>query len=180
MLALAFGWLHVYTTCGWTINSAARHLYQHVGTSDGPTGEIPGWCPSPPTIGSKGSPLAMELLMLNHRKSLTRPRTLAYTRQSGRCFYCGTPMWQDNPKQFASNHKLSLKQVKLLKCTGEHLTAHSDGGEASISNIVAACWFWNNRRHKTAKSRTPESYRKHVHKRMAKGHWHQLKIPPIR
>ena len=114
--------------------------------------------------------------MSKQRKSLASPRKQAFTRQSGRCFYCGAPMWQHNPEQFASQHKLSLKQARLLKCTGEHLTAHSDGGQASTENIVAACWYCNSRRHKTAEPRSPDSHREHVRKCMSKGHWHKLHI----
>ena len=36
------------------------------------------------------------------RNPLVRPRTHAFTHQSGRCFYCGIPMWADNPLEFAT------------------------------------------------------------------------------
>lgn len=117
--------------------------------------------------------------MSKKRKSLKSPRKLAYALQSGRCFYCGVPMWQNNPEQFASQHKLSINQARLLKCTGEHLTAHSDGGEGSTENIVAACWYCNTRRHRAAKPRSPDSYKTHVRKRISKGHWHRLHISNI-
>ena len=117
--------------------------------------------------------------MSKSRKSLVSPRKRAYSTQSGRCFYCGAPMWQDNPKQFASDHELTLKQTMLLRCTGEHLTAHSEGGQVSQSNIVAACWYFNSRRHKATKARTPNDYRGHVRRRIAKGRWHQISVPMI-
>ena len=88
-------------------------------------------------------------------------------------------MWQDNPQQFASDHELTLKQTMLLRCTGEHLTAHSEGGQVSQSNIVAACWYFNSRRHKATKARTPNDYRGHVRRRIAKGRWHQISVPMI-
>ena len=112
--------------------------------------------------------------MSKKRSSLESLRKKAYALQSGRCFYCGSPMWQHNPEQFAARHKLTLKQTKLLKCTGEHLTAHSERGQASTENIVAACWYCNSHRHKTLKPRSPDSYRDHVRKSISKGCWHQL------
>jgi len=112
--------------------------------------------------------------MSKSRKPLAVPRKRAYANQAGRCFYCNMLMWQDNPKIFASQYKLSLKQAMLLQCTGEHLTAHCNDGEASASNIVAACWYCNNRRHKRSTALTPSRYRAYVHRRITKGCWHQL------
>jgi len=110
------------------------------------------------------------------RKSLVTPRKQAYVVQSGCCFYCGAKMWLDSPERYASQHKLSLKQTQLLKCTGEHLAAHSEGGSSSASNIVAACWFCNNRRHRFKRPLSPDSYKKHVQKRLSKGLWHPFVI----
>ena len=112
--------------------------------------------------------------MKKSRKSLVRPRRRAYNRQSGRCYYCGAPMCLEDPEQFASQYKLSPKQTWLLQCTGEHLTAHCEGGMVSKSNIVAACWFCNIHRHRVAKPLAPDRYREHVRKRVANGGWHQL------
>ena len=125
-------------------------------------------------LGDEGPTLTMELLMKKSRKSLVRPRTRAYNRQSGRCFYCGVPMWRKESLKFASHHNISLKQARLIKCTGEHFTAHCEGGGASRSNIVAACWFCNIHRHRAAKVLIPSKYREYVRKRVAKGRWHQL------
>ena len=113
----------------------------------------------------------LEIPMPNHRKSLSRPRKHAYQQQHGHCFYCGTPMWLDDHQAFARRHTLSPKQALLLKCTGEHLVAHSEGGSAARSNIVAACWLCNQRRHKAKDPKTPGRYRKFVRSRINKGKW---------
>lgn len=54
---------------------------------------------------------------------LARCRQSAYTAQSGRYFYCGLPMWQQDPESFALSHGISLLQAKALQCTAEHLKA---------------------------------------------------------
>ncbi|MEJ1372518.1 MAG: HNH endonuclease [Candidatus Sedimenticola sp. (ex Thyasira tokunagai)] len=69
-----------------------------------------------------------------------------------------------------------MKQARLLKCTGEHLSAHSEGGTTSRANIAAACWYCNNRRHRRRSVTDPQSYKAHVRKRMSKGRWHPVKI----
>ena len=126
-------------------------------------------------LGDEGPTLTMELLMKNPRKSLIRPRTRAYNRQSGRCFYCGVLMWLKDAVKFAFQYNLSPNQARLLQCTGEHLTAHSEGGAASQDNIVAACWYCNIHRHRPENPLIPGRYREHVRRRVAKGHWHQFR-----
>jgi len=115
----------------------------------------------------------MEPLM---RKSLVRPRTIAYTRQSGRCFYCGLPMWSGDPKDFAAKHGLSLAQALPLECTGEHLQAHQDGGSSAQSNIVAACRRCNQLRHRRKNPPPPDRYKVLVQGRMRKGRWHDSTV----
>ncbi len=85
--------------------------------------------------------------MAKPRKSLVKPRSIAFTRQAGYCFYCSQPMWSENPHEFASKHKITLGQAKRFQCTGEHLQAHQDGGSSKQHNIVAACLFCNQKRH---------------------------------
>lgn len=110
------------------------------------------------------------------RKSLVRPRTIAYTRQSGRCFYCDLPMWTDNPANFASTHGLSVAQVRRLQCTGEHLQAHQDGGGNDQSNIVAACLWCNLQRHRRKNPPPPDRFKALVSSRINKGRWHDAAI----
>lgn len=107
------------------------------------------------------------------RKSLARPRAFAYDRQSGLCFYCGCPMWSDDPNEFTAKYGITLKQAKALQCTGEHLEAHKDGGTAIQSNIVAACRFCNQGRHKRNAAPLPDRYKQLVCSRMRKMRWHQ-------
>jgi 5-methylcytosine-specific restriction endonuclease McrA len=106
--------------------------------------------------------------------SLVRPRTHAFTRQSGRCFYCSAQMWTDNPLEFANQHGITLGQARRFQCTGEHLVARQDGGSSRQSNIVAACRFCNELRHKRKTPLPPERYMQLVRKRMELGRWHGL------
>lgn len=103
---------------------------------------------------------------------LVRPRAHAFSHQSGRCFYCGMPMWDGNPLEFANEHGITLGQAKRLQCTGEHLVARQDGGSTARSNIVAACRFCNEVRHRRKTPLPPERYMLLVRKRMKLGRWH--------
>jgi 5-methylcytosine-specific restriction endonuclease McrA len=103
---------------------------------------------------------------------LVRPRTHAFAHQSGRCYYCGMPMWADNPLEFANAHGITLGQAKRLQCTGEHLVARQDGGSTARSNIVAACLFCNKGRHSRKTPLPPDRYLQLVRKRMKVGRWH--------
>ena len=103
---------------------------------------------------------------------LSAIRTLAFSRQQGRCYYCGCLMWQSNPDQFAQSHSITLRQARAFQCTAEHLIARCDGGSDHPSNIAAACIFCNSRRHLAARPLGPEDYRSRVQRRMEKGGWH--------
>ncbi|EXJ14150.1 HNH endonuclease [Imhoffiella purpurea] len=105
-------------------------------------------------------------------RNLSKPRARSFKLQSGRCFYCGAPIWLENPEAFAKRHGLSKGLVLLLKCTGEHLLPRSDGGDASQSNIVAACRYCNATRHKAKHPLDPTAYKRHVGKRLRQGKWH--------
>jgi hypothetical protein len=111
----------------------------------------------------------MEPLMT---KSLARSRAKAYARQSGRCFYCGLPMWTNDAREFASTHGITLAQARRLQCTAEHLEARQDGGSDSFSNIVAACRRCNHGRHRRKVVLPPDRYTQLVRKRMKQGRWH--------
>ncbi|WP_082085757.1 HNH endonuclease [Pseudomonas sp. 21] len=105
-------------------------------------------------------------------KTLQKIRTKAFQRQSGRCTYCGCPMWQSSPEQFAQEHHLTLKQARVFRCTAEHLHAKCDGGTDAPGNIAAACWFCNSQRHRAARPLAPNAHRAKVQRRMGKGAWH--------
>lgn len=100
-------------------------------------------------------------------------RISAFQHQSGRCFYCGLPMWQSQPEVFAQAHGLTLAQVKGLQCTAEHLHARCDGGKDEADNIVAACSICNKRRHAGKKvALAPMDYAKRVKARIQEMKWH--------
>tara|TARA_R110002049_G_scaffold189793_3_gene358424 strand:+ start:3393 stop:3740 length:348 start_codon:yes stop_codon:yes gene_type:complete len=109
--------------------------------------------------------------MAKKRQSLKSPRLSAYNKQKGHCFYCGHPMWLDNPSDFSAEHKISLKQASKFQCTGEHLMAFQDGGSSSQKNIVAACIFCNQTRHKRKNAPSPIIYKALVQKRVRQGKW---------
>lgn len=46
-----------------------------------------------------------------------RRRQSAFISQSGRCTYCGFPMWLSDPKAFARARRITLSQAKTLRCT---------------------------------------------------------------
>jgi len=106
----------------------------------------------------------------------SKQRISAFKKQSGRCYYCGSPMWEDNPKKFASQHKITPKYAARFQSTAEHLLARCDGGKDQASNIVAACVFCNSTRHKMRKPLGPPSYRSHIQKRLQQGKWHPQKL----
>ncbi len=110
-----------------------------------------------------------ELFMTDKIKII---RSTAYTRQAGTCFYCKMPMWTDNPQQFALKYGISLKQAERYQCTAEHLQACQNGGGDSQANIVAACKFCNQARHKRKIAPTPEAYKQMVQRRVRQRKWH--------
>lgn len=104
--------------------------------------------------------------------SLKKNRQSAFTRQNGKCCYCGFAMWQDSPESFAKLHGITVKQARHFQCTAEHLLARQDGGADSKSNIAAACIRCNQLRHARKVAMPPEKYQCHVQKRVRKGGWH--------
>lgn len=103
---------------------------------------------------------------------LVRSRKSAFNVQSGRCFYCSFPMWENAPESFAQSNKISLSQARRLKCTAEHLEARKDGGTDVRENIVAACLWCNQHRHRIKQTPNPSAYQRHVKSRLSKGGWH--------
>ena len=112
--------------------------------------------------------------MIKPRKSLKNPRHHAFVQQKGLCYYCGQPMWVESPQEITSKLKITSGQAKSLLCTGEHLTAHQDGGNSSRKNIVAACLCCNQRRHKRRVAPTPENYKALIKRRLEQGRWHNF------
>ena len=115
--------------------------------------------------------------MCNH---LAHLRYSAYRAQSGRCFYCGFPMWVRNPESFAAAHGITSPQARLFQCTAEHLEARQDGGKDTKQNIVAACLCCNQRRHGRKEAPGPDDYRLLVQRRLSKGGWHSKSLAILR
>lgn len=91
---------------------------------------------------------------------LQRSRNTAFSRQDGKCYYCGLRMWLSDPTGPAA-----------LRCTAEHMKPRSEGGRDCASNIVAACVHCNRTRHKRKLPPSPETYRAEVRRRVARGAW---------
>ena len=104
--------------------------------------------------------------------ALVKHRHSAYQTQSGRCYYCGLPMWETDIDAFARTNKIKRKQARSLKCTAEHLEARMDGGSDAARNIVAACFLCNLRRHRRKQAPSPIAYRELVQRQLRKGRWH--------
>ncbi|MCU4492630.1 HNH endonuclease [Acinetobacter guillouiae] len=115
----------------------------------------------------------------NSSSSIQKHRNQAFILQYGLCFYCHQPMWISENTSFISKYRLKPRKANLLQCTAEHLKARQDGGSNSAKNIVAACKFCNNTRHKSKNALDPELYGKHVRKRLLNNNWHQIIINPI-
>lgn len=109
-------------------------------------------------------------------QSLTKPRLAAFHRQGGHCYYCGAPMWVEQPAAFAERHGIREALAVRLQCTGEHLVAKQNGGGCSQENIVAACRFCNTTRHRRKRPPSPEAYLRQVLSRMQRRKWHPLEI----
>lgn len=103
--------------------------------------------------------------------SISHVRLLAARRQKHRCFYCTLPIWSDSPEAFISKYGLTKAQALQLRCTAEHLNPKSQGGANSKSNIVAACWYCNHKRHTRSRSLDPYTYMQFVQQRISKGRW---------
>lgn len=101
-------------------------------------------------------------------------RRRAFEQQRGFCHYCGLPMWEADEAAFAARLGLSARLTRLLRSTAEHLVARCDGGRNERSNIVAACHWCNQRRHRGRQANAPtaEAYRHRIKHRMAAGRWH--------
>lgn len=119
----------------------------------------------------KASGVPLNLLELAMPKILIKSRTKAFNFQQGRCIYCELPMWLDNSKSFTKKYKITIKAAKLFQCTAEHLKAKQDGGKDVESNIVAACYYCNQKRHQRKSPKDPISYKRYVTKKLEKGKW---------
>lgn len=113
---------------------------------------------------------------------LRRAREAAYKSQSGRCFYCRLPMlrWgcpqaRKIKENFCDRHGLTYAQAKRLRLSAEHLVRRQDGGGHSRENIVAACVYCNQSRHRAGADPTPKEFKSHVREQMMVDEWHRFK-----
>ncbi len=103
---------------------------------------------------------------------LAKLRRSAFLAQSGCCFYCGLPMWEDDPERFSRTLGLTVRQAQKLRSTAEHLHARCDGGLDIPSNIVAACAHCNQKRHGGRKvARNWTEHKAWVQRRLGVGQW---------
>lgn len=107
--------------------------------------------------------------------SIKTLRKSAFTKQNGKCCYCGFSMWLDSANDFAKRHGITVKQARFFQCTAEHLQARQDGGKDVGGNIAAACIHCNQLRHQRLKPMAVERYQKYVEKRVSKGAWHNAR-----
>lgn len=106
------------------------------------------------------------------KNKLVKIRNRKMSAQKGCCFYCNQPMWTERFSHYCEKHKLSHKQAVSFQCTAEHLLARSDGGKDIATNIVAACKFCNQTRHRAQSPLNPAEYLKRVSARVSIGKWH--------
>ncbi|RSB59397.1 restriction endonuclease [Rhizobium pisi] len=103
-------------------------------------------------------------------------RHKAAESQGWRCFYCHYPMWEIDPKSFSTHFRVPGRAVLRFRCTAEHLEARCDGGRDTEENVVAACLYCNNNRHKRKRPKDPASYANFVRSRLERGRWHPFRL----
>ncbi len=97
---------------------------------------------------------------------LVRYRKSAFVAQSGRCFYCELPIWEEDLESFAQSHQLTQTQARWFKSTAEHLQARKDNGKDVAENIVASCHWCNLKRHQRKIALDPSAYKQLVMNRL--------------
>jgi 5-methylcytosine-specific restriction endonuclease McrA len=106
---------------------------------------------------------------IQRRKFLRRQKMQA---QDGLCYYCGQPMWEDDPTAFCSTYGVPARRAARFRCTAEHLCPRSEGGLDCEDNIVAVHEFCNwARHHRFEKPSDPHAYTAHVRESLVAGIW---------
>jgi 5-methylcytosine-specific restriction endonuclease McrA len=106
-------------------------------------------------------------------------RARAYISQNGSCYYCGVRMWLEDPHEIREKFGISRRAIRLIRCTAEHLHARSDGGSDAKANIVAACWFCNQTRHRRKRPLDALQFRNLVKKRVRAKRWHSSQFKDL-
>jgi hypothetical protein len=82
-------------------------------------------------------------------------------------------MWERDGRSFARQHGVPKAKARHLRCTAEHLTARQDAGKNVPENIVAACCWCNQQRHRSPKAAPdPQTWQRVVQARVASKIWH--------
>lgn len=109
---------------------------------------------------------------MSKSNKLAKLKIVHANQQNWRCYYCGFPMWQGDPTIFAARYRLPAAALNRFQCTAEHMQPRMNGGEDRRENIVAACQFCNQTRHRMSEVLSPAAFRQHVSKRVRTGKWH--------
>ena len=109
-------------------------------------------------------------------RQVRKSRDRCFHAQGGRCYYCRQPMWCADPDIFGRRYGLSEAKARRLQATAEHLIARCEGGSNSAANIVAACRYCNQHRHKAGVALAPAKYQQKVRARLSAGRWHGLRL----
>ncbi|TIU41352.1 MAG: HNH endonuclease, partial [Mesorhizobium sp.] len=118
----------------------------------------------------------MKQRMCEMYNKLAKVRNLRAEQQDWLCFYCRFTMWERDVDAFSKRYGIGKRLANRFQCTAEHLTPVQNGGSNNLENIVAACKFCNQTRHKMRKVPSAEKYRQHVRKRVRAGKWHPREL----
>lgn len=103
-------------------------------------------------------------------------RERAAVAQHHSCYYCGFPMWQGDVADFASRFAIRKRAALRFQCTAEHVSALGDGGTTTTGNIVAACHYCNQMRHRRNGRISSETFLALVRRRVGKHAWHPVQF----
>ena len=78
-----------------------------------------------PEVHPMGARESFDSGAIHDRQTPQIPSHFAFYAQSGRCFYCGLPMWLTAPSELG----LKASKARAFQCTAEHLVAQQDGAE---------------------------------------------------
>jgi len=111
---------------------------------------------------------------MTKRNKVLRARAAAAQQLS--CYYCGFPMWEGNVADFASRFAIRQRSALRFQCTAEHVAALGDGGRTTAGNIVAACRYCNQMRHRRNGRISSETFLALVRRRIRKRAWHPREL----
>ena len=159
----------------WWPTSVPRRLFVSLATAARGAAQRP-WGYPPPALPSCGTSTVL-LVEVGMASSIRNQRLRAAVHQGFRCYYCGLPVWIEDPGGFAARYRLTTRQAGHLRCTAEHLQARADGGSNRRDNVVAACFHCNSRRHRRRTPLSPPEYQAHVRQLMQQGRWLAAVLP---